>query len=88
MSVIRDHRDEVSSFLDEYRQGDRKNEIVSREYLIYHLVEKYPHLSKVSQTALKRTVTALVEEKGGKRLEKKNSCHLKYLWPIPQEVKA
>lgn len=85
MSVIHQYRDQVSEFLDEFRTTERKNEIVSREYIIALLIEKHPHLGKVSKTALKSMVTVLVEEKGGKRLKKANSKHLKYFWPIPVE---
>jgi len=88
MSILQEYHDQVSRFLDEYRMKDRKNEIISRDYLIALMIDQYPHLGKVSPKALKGMVTALVEKKGGRRLEKANSRHLKYFWPVlpDQEV--
>jgi len=77
--------DLVSEFLDEYRACDQKNEIISREYLFSLMIERYPQLERVSGKALRTMITALVEKKGGQRIQKSNSDHLKYFWPIPKE---
>lgn len=85
MSVLKDHHDVVSDFLDEYRKGDRKNEVISQYYLRDKLLENHPELKRVSQKALARLITHLVEEKGGRKLPKAQTIRIKYHWPILQE---